>query len=167
MVAKYPQKSYSTVVCTVQSEWIFLKRVIKYMEQKFAGVENFLQETFLPCLFFGKSKTSPPLIGSLSMLPVNKSGMGLHNPVASVKDKYNSLLCLSCKLIGTVTGERAFSNADHVQVVKGERWDGKKYWGVVNDAKLPGIFSNQGAFKNAYSSVPNTWMPVWAYGVLR
>ena len=33
------------------------------------------------CIFFGKSKTLPPFIGALSMLPVNKSVLGLQNPV--------------------------------------------------------------------------------------
>ena len=33
-----------------------------------SGDGKFLQETFLPCLFFEKLKTLPPIVGSLSML---------------------------------------------------------------------------------------------------
>ena len=69
------------------------------------GAGIFLQETFLPSLFFGKSKTLPPIVGTLSTLSVKKSGMVLHNPVTSAKEKYNSSLRALCKLIGAVTGK--------------------------------------------------------------
>ena len=45
--------------------------------QEFVGVEKVLQETFFPCLFFGKLKTLPPVVGTISMLTVNKYSMGL------------------------------------------------------------------------------------------
>ena len=38
-----------------------------------------LWENLLPCLFFGKSKTLPPIVGALSKLPVKKARPGLHN----------------------------------------------------------------------------------------
>ena len=38
-----------------------------------------------------------------------------------------------------------FSNADHVQAVKGGGRDGEKYWDAANDAKLRGIISNKTA----------------------
>ena len=39
-------------------------------------------------------------------------------------------------MIGSVTGERVFSTADHIWLVKGKREDGKKYRYITNDAKL-------------------------------
>ena len=67
---KYPLESYAVVVCAVQLEWIFLQHVKKDTGYVFVAVENILQETFLPCPFFGKSKYLPPIVGILSMIPV-------------------------------------------------------------------------------------------------
>ena len=61
------------------------------------------------------------------MFPVNKDGMGLNNSVTSAKDKYKSLIHASSKLIGAFKGKWYLSTAYHVQVVKWERQDGKKY----------------------------------------
>ena len=61
---------------TIQSEWIFLQRITWDTGGSFAGVEKIIRETFLPRLFFGKTKTLSPVIGALSMMPVNKSRLG-------------------------------------------------------------------------------------------
>ena len=39
---KYPQKSYTVVVCTIQSEWIFLQCVTWDRGDTFAGVEKII-----------------------------------------------------------------------------------------------------------------------------
>ena len=49
----------------------------------FAGVEKLPQDTFLPCLFFRKSKYLLPIVGTLIMIPFKKSILGLQNPVTS------------------------------------------------------------------------------------
>ena len=72
---KYDQDSYAASARAVQSEWVSLQCMMKYMGQTFAGLEKVLQETFLPCLFFGKYKTLPSVIGYLNMLPLKRSGM--------------------------------------------------------------------------------------------
>ena len=74
----------------------------------------FMWENFLPRLFFGKSKKVPPVLGYLSTLLVNKSGMGLQNPVTLETEKYNNLLRASYKIIGEVTGKKAFSANDRI-----------------------------------------------------
>ena len=89
-VEKYHQESYSVAALAIQSEWIFLQRVTKDTGQAFAGLETFLRETFLPRLFFERS-IPPPVVGSLSTLPVKKAGTSLQNRVTSSKEKYNSL----------------------------------------------------------------------------
>ena len=109
MEDKCHQDIYAVAARAVQSEWLSLQRVTKDMVQALAGLETFLWETFLLRLFFGKSKILPPVIGALIALPVKKYGMGLQNPVTSEKEKHDSLLCVSCDLIGTVTSKRAFS----------------------------------------------------------
>ena len=78
---KYPQDSYATVVCLIQSEWIFLQHVTWYTGDSFAVVENMIRETFLHRLFFGITKTLSPIVGALSTMPVSKYGMGLLNIV--------------------------------------------------------------------------------------
>ena len=80
-----------------------------------------MRETFLPCLLFRKSKTRPPVVGSLSTFQLNKFGMGLRNPMMSEKDTDNSFLCAICELIGAVTGKQEFPTDDHIQAVKGDR----------------------------------------------
>ena len=117
------------------------------MEQYFAGVGKIQQESFLPRIFFGKSKTLPPVVGAISTFPLKKYGLGLQNPVTSSADKYTSFLCAIYKLIDIVMVERWFSTSDCLQEVKEERQDGKKDWYDENDAKLRGVVNNQGAFK--------------------
>ena len=72
----------------------------------------------MPCLLFGKLKTLPPIVGSLSMLPVNKSVMGLQNSVTSAEDKYTSSLRASNNMISAGKGEQVFSTADQICTVK-------------------------------------------------
>ena len=85
---KYPKENYSALVRTIQSAWIFLQRVTWDTGEAFTGVEKIIQETFLPRLFFGNTKTFSPIVVALSMMPVKKSGLGLLNPVTSSQDKY-------------------------------------------------------------------------------
>ena len=84
-MGKYPLGSYAAVVCTIQSEWIFLQRVTWYPGDEFAGVEKIIWETILPCLLLGETKTQTPIVGGLITMLVNKSGPGLMNPVTSEK----------------------------------------------------------------------------------
>ena len=106
------------------------------------GVEFVFQETFLPCTFYGKSKSLPSIIGNLSTMPVKKSVLGLECPVTLANDKYQILLRASIKLIGSVTRASEFSTHDHLHAVKEERRDGKKTWDDVNAAKLKVIVKN-------------------------
>ena len=78
------------------------------------------------------------------MLPAKKYRLGLHNPVTSSKEKYNSFLCASGEMIGSVKSKMGFSTANHIQAVKEESPDGKKDQDVANDAKLQGIVSDKG-----------------------
>ena len=73
--------SYAVVVCAIQSEWIFLQWATKDTGYLFSGVENIFHETFLPCIFFGKQKSVPPIVETLSTILVNKSGLDLQDLV--------------------------------------------------------------------------------------
>ena len=46
---------------------------------EFVGVEKMLQENSFPRLFFRKTKTLSPIVGSQSKITVNKYGLGLLN----------------------------------------------------------------------------------------
>ena len=96
---KYPQESYSAVVCAIQSEWIFIQCLTWYTGNLFAGVEKMIRETFLPRLFFGKTKTLSHVVGDLSTTPVRKAVMGLLNPVTSAQEKYLSSTRGSAELV--------------------------------------------------------------------
>ena len=78
------------------------------------GVEMFLWETFFPRLLFEKPKAIPPIVVTISAFLVKKAGMSLQNPVTSPPYKYTNSLHMSYDLIGTVTGKKDFSSADHL-----------------------------------------------------
>ena len=102
----------------------------------FAGVEKILHKTFLPRLFFEKYKYLPPIVGTLSKIPVKNYYLGLKDPVISTNKKCSSSLLPSSKLIGAVTGERVFSTSDHLLELREENRDGKKSHDDSNEAKL-------------------------------
>ena len=82
-----------------------------------------LQENFLPCLFFVKSKSHSPIVGTLSKMTVKKSGLGLLNPMTSAKGKYLSLQRLITELIQDVMGEGNFSDINHLMALREERFN--------------------------------------------
>ena len=145
---KFPQESYAAVVHEIQSEWIFLQRVTWDMGDAFTGVEKMIRETFLPCLFFVKTKTLSLVVGSLSTMLVKKSGLGLLNPVTSYQEKYLSSTRGSAELVRAVMVGKAFSNADHLQTLSEEQHDGKKDWYVARGSILKGLVrDNKGTDK--------------------
>ena len=85
-----------------------------------------IREIFLSRIFFGKTKPLSPISGALSKIPVKKSGLGLLNPVTSVKEKYLSSQWGSAELIWDVMGGGELSNADQLLALGEERRDGKK-----------------------------------------
>ena len=111
---KYPQEIYAVVVCTIQSEWIFIKLVTSNIGDTFVVVEKMIWKTFLPHLFFKNTKSLSPIIGTLSTIIVSKYGLVLLDPVISANEKYLSLQWASVELIRDVAGWGEFSNSDHL-----------------------------------------------------
>ena len=105
----------------------------------FAGVEKIIQETFLPRIFFGNTKTLFPVIGYLSTMSVNKYVMVLLNPLTSAQEKYLSSQRGIAELVRAVTGGGEFSNADHLQTLSEEQCDGEKSWDSAYESKLKGL----------------------------
>ena len=81
------------MVHMIQLEWIFLRRVTNNMGCSLTGVEEMLQESFLPRLFFVKSKYLTPIVGTLRAMPVSKSILGLLNSVMSENKKSKLAMC--------------------------------------------------------------------------
>ena len=98
-----------------------------------------LLEIFLPCLFFGLTKTLSPIVGYIHTIPVKTIGMGLLNPVASSKEKYPSSQWGNAELVQAMMRGGAFSNADHLLVIGEERRDGQKDPDDVNETKPKGL----------------------------
>ena len=98
-----------------------------------------IQETFLPRLFFGNTKTLSPIVGTLSTMTFKKSGMGILNPVTSAQDKYKISQRGSAELVRAVTGGGAFSNAFHLWTTIEEKRDGKKDRDAAYETKLKGL----------------------------
>ena len=84
------------------------------------------------------------MIVVITML-VNKYGLGLLNPVISVKDKYLSSQQERIKLIkgvmgvGVEGGGGGFSNSDHLLALREERCCEQKNCDDSNDATLKGL----------------------------
>ena len=79
-----------------------------------------LLETFLPRIFFRKSKYLSPILGNLSMMLVKKEGLGLLNPVTSANKNYLSVQRASTEFSRALTGEDSFFNTDHFLVLREE-----------------------------------------------
>ena len=100
-----------------------------------------IRETFLPRLFFRKTKTLSPVVGSLSTIPVIKSGLGLLNPVSSAQENYLSPMQGTSELVWAGTGG-GVSNADHLRNLSEELRYGKEAWDVVYKSRLKGLVSD-------------------------
>ena len=92
----------------------------------------------LPCIFFEKSKYIPPIVGTLSAMPVNKYVLGLQDPVTSANKKHLSYLCAISELIGSITELSAFSTTDRLLALREERQGVQKIRDDTNDAKQKG-----------------------------
>ena len=135
---KYTQESYAVVVRAIQPEWICLQRVTWDTGDSSAGVEKMISETIFPHIFFGKTKTLPPVVGALSTMPVKKDRLGLLNPMESDQEKYLSSMQGSAELVRAVTGGGGFSNVDYLRTLSEDRRDGKKVRDVAYESILKG-----------------------------
>ena len=126
-------------------------------------MEKIIRETFLPRIFFGKTKNLSPVLGALSTMLVRKARLLLLNPVMSAQEKYLSSTWGSAELVRDVTGGGAFSNADHLRTLIEERRDRKKYRDVAYKSRLEGLVSNiKGTYKRLLLRAKSTgaWMSV-------
>ena len=83
----------------------FLQRVTWDTGYAFERVDKTIWEFVLLHLFFQKTKTLSPIVGSLSTTPIKVAGIILLNPVTSEKKKYLIYHQGSAELIRYVTGE--------------------------------------------------------------
>ena len=94
---------------------------------------------------------------------VNKSGLGLLNPVTLAKEKYLSSTRGIVELVRYVTGGGTFSNADHLWTLSEERCDGKQVRDVACKSRLKGLVGNpKGTDKSLLLHAKGTgaWMSV-------
>ena len=75
-------------------------------------------------------------------MPVNKSWLGLLNPVISALEKYLISQRGGVELVPAVTGGGSFSNAEHIRTLSEEWRDGKKNQDTTYESKLKGLVSN-------------------------
>ena len=116
-----------------------------------------IRETFLPRIFFQKTKTLSPIVGSLCTMLARKAGLGLLDPVTLAQEKYLSSTQGSAELVWAVTGGGEFSNADHLQTLSEERRDGKEAWDVAYEYRIKGLVRDiQGTDKPLFLRSKNT-----------
>ena len=123
---RYPQESYTTVVCTIQSEWIFVQQIPTDTGDTFAWVEKMIRETFFSPLLLKKTKSISPIEGDLSIMPVKKYELGLLNALTSANKKCISLQLGSAELIQSMTRGGGFSKYDHLLALREERRERQK-----------------------------------------
>ena len=98
-------------------------------------------KTFMPCLFFRKTKNFSPVVGALSQMLVRKSRLVLLNLVTPAQNKYLSSTQGIAELTRAVMGGEGFSNADHLWTLSGEQHDGKEARDVAYKYRLKGLIS--------------------------
>ena len=109
----------------------------------------------LPRLFFGKSKPLPSIVGTLVMMTVKKSGLGIQYLVTLADEKFLSSQFVSTELIRAVTLESLFSTTKRLQAVKGERSDGRKPEMTSRMPKYMKLLRNSKPLTGAYTYAPN------------
>ena len=163
VVEKYPKEIYAAVVRAIQSGWIFLQHITWDTGELFAGVEKLIRETFLPRLFFGKTKTLSPVVRALSTMPVKKARLGILNPLISAQDKYLISTRGRTELKRAVTGGGELFNAGHLHTLSEEQCDRKKDRNVAYNSWLKGLVSDlKGTDKRVLICAKTTgaWMSV-------
>jgi hypothetical protein len=75
---RYPQSAYAGLTKSLQSEWMYLQRVVPDTAEAFEEVEKALAEVFLPALLGQPDCTE---LRGLFALPVKQAGLGLPDPV--------------------------------------------------------------------------------------
>ncbi len=75
---RYPQSAYVGLTKLLQSEWMYLQRVVPDTAEAFEEVEKALAEVFLPALLGQPDCTE---LRGLFALPVKQAGLGLPDPV--------------------------------------------------------------------------------------
>ena len=101
-----------------------------------------IQETFLSHLFFGKKQFFSPILVDLSIMPVNKSGLGILNPVISEQEKYLITQRRSAELVWDMAGGGGLSNHDHIWKLGEERRDINKDREAKYKTKIKGLVCN-------------------------
>ena len=105
-------RSLNFYVCVHKRPFDFDKRLLEISSSKTGPI--------LPCLFFGKPKTLPPIVVTLTTLSVKKDGLSLQNLETSAVEKYKSSIHASYELIfAVVTGKTDFPTNDNL-------WAGKE-----------------------------------------
>ena len=99
-------------------------------------------KNFLPRIFFGNTKTLPPVVGDLRTMLVKKYGMGILNSLTLAQDKYFRYTRGSAELVRSVTGGGGLSNANHLWTLSEERRDGNKARDVAYKSRLKGLVIN-------------------------
>ena len=97
-------------------------------------------------------------------MPVNKSGLGLQDPVTSSNKKYPISLHISSKLIGYITGDRSLSTANCLMDLREEKHDRQKIWNDPNKTKLRGLVNYIAAPDRRlilFAKNIGYWMTLW------
>jgi hypothetical protein len=102
---RYPQTAYAGLTKSLQSEWMYLQRVVPCTAGDFQGIEDALRESFLPALF-GDPDTDQ--LRGLSQLPVKQSGLGIPDPVAQASECFDTSVVSSSELVESLRNNTPF-----------------------------------------------------------
>ena len=99
------------------------------------GVNRIIRKTVLPCLFFGKTKATPPVVEALSENVDQESQIG-----TSESNDVRTGEVLKVHVRERSGG--GFPNADHVWNLSEERRDRKQAQDVVYKSRLKGLVND-------------------------
>ena len=86
---QYPQTAYAGLCKSLQSEWLYLQRVLPNCGEAFAPLESAIREQFLPALL-GEKHAIGDELRLITQLGVKAAGLGILNPVTTAVDNYTS-----------------------------------------------------------------------------
>uniref|UniRef100_A0A1X7U913 Uncharacterized protein n=1 Tax=Amphimedon queenslandica TaxID=400682 RepID=A0A1X7U913_AMPQE len=110
MCKSQPQSAYIVLTKFLQSEWIFLLRIMPDCDVLFSNVEQALSDSFLPSLF-GCSITQTER--SFFTLPVRMGGLNIKDPTVTFSMSYVASRDATFYLVDALKGNTEFESETH------------------------------------------------------
>lgn len=109
---QYPQTAYAGLCKSLQSEWLYLQRVLPECGEAFAPLEQTIRERFLPALV-GEKDAPGEALRLLTRLGVKSAGLGILDPTLTAETNHASSLALTNLATDSLLSSAPLSVATH------------------------------------------------------